>query len=56
VRAWPVHTALTLLALVPVVPLSAALFFLELLLRRGGTVEICARRRASPPGPGSLCS
>lgn len=49
-RAWPLQTALTFLALVPVVPLSAALFLLELLLRRGGTVELCARRRASAPG------
>jgi SAM-dependent methyltransferase len=44
-RAFPVQTALTLLALVPVVPLSMALFCLELLLRRGGTIELCARRR-----------
>jgi SAM-dependent methyltransferase len=45
-RRYPVQTALTLLALVPVVPLSFALFLLELVLRRGGTVEICARRRS----------
>lgn len=44
-RRYPVQTALTALALVPVVPLSLALFVLELLLRRGGTVELCARRR-----------
>lgn len=45
-RRYPVQTALTLLALVPVVPLSFALFLLELVLRRGGTVEIYARRRS----------
>lgn len=49
VRSAPFAFALTLLALVAVVPLSALLFVAELLLRRGGTVEVWARRRDTPP-------
>ncbi|HQN09423.1 MAG TPA: hypothetical protein PK569_17810, partial [Thermoanaerobaculia bacterium] len=49
VRSAPFASALTLLALVAVVPLSALLFAAELLLRRGGTVEVWARRRDTPP-------
>ena len=48
VRSAPVSFALTLLALVAVVPLSGILFTAELLLRRGGTVEVWARRRGAP--------
>ena len=44
-RRHPVQALLTPLALLPVLPLSAALWVVELLLRRGGTVEVCARRR-----------
>lgn len=47
-RKHAVQTAITLLALVPVVPVSLVLFLVELLLRRGGTVEVCARRRSGP--------
>lgn len=48
VRSAPVSFALTLLALVVVLPLSGLLFTAELLLRRGGTVEVWARRREAP--------
>lgn len=48
VRSAPVSFALTLLALVAVLPLSGLLFTAELLLRRGGTVEVWARRREAP--------
>jgi SAM-dependent methyltransferase len=44
VRTHPVQTLLTLLTLPVVAPLSLVLFLLEVLLRRGGTVEIYARR------------
>ena len=47
-RSAPFAFALTLLALVAVVPLSGLLFTAELLLRRGGTVEVWARRREDP--------
>ncbi|MHB8800713.1 MAG: class I SAM-dependent methyltransferase [Thermoanaerobaculia bacterium] len=48
VRSAPFAFALTLLALVAIVPLSGLLFTAELLLRRGGTVEVWARRREAP--------
>jgi hypothetical protein len=41
----PMHTALMIAAMVAVVPLSLALFLLEVALRRGGTVDIYALRR-----------
>lgn len=44
----PAQALLMLLALVGILPLSAVLFTVELLLRRGGTVEVYARRRPSP--------
>ena len=47
-REAPLAFALMLLALVAVVPLSGLLFTVELLLRRGGTVEVWARRRERP--------
>ncbi|MHB1045223.1 MAG: class I SAM-dependent methyltransferase [Thermoanaerobaculia bacterium] len=47
-REAPLAFALMLLALVAVVPLSGLLFTVELLLRRGGTVEVWARRRGRP--------
>jgi 2-polyprenyl-3-methyl-5-hydroxy-6-metoxy-1,4-benzoquinol methylase len=42
-RLHPIQFVLMLLALIPVVPISFALFFLEVLARRGGTVEVYAR-------------
>lgn len=47
-REFPVQALLTPIALVPILPLSALLFAVELFLRRGGTIEVCARRRLSP--------
>jgi len=48
VRAHPLQSLLLLPALLFVVPLSLLLFGLELLLRRGGTVEVYATRDTSP--------
>jgi len=42
-RTAPIPSVLNFLFLPLVVPLSVALFFLEVILRRGGTVEIYAR-------------
>jgi hypothetical protein len=44
-REMPLQTVLTLAVLPPVVSASFALTLLEVLLRRGGTVEIYARRK-----------
>jgi len=45
IREHPVSFLATLLSLVLVVPVSVALFLIEALLRRGGTVEVYARPR-----------
>ena len=42
-RKYPAQSALMMLALVGVIPLSFALFLLEVLVRRGATVEVYAR-------------
>jgi 2-polyprenyl-3-methyl-5-hydroxy-6-metoxy-1,4-benzoquinol methylase len=44
-RRHPVQTVLTAALLPLVLPLSFLLFFVEVLLRRGGTVEVYARKR-----------
>jgi 2-polyprenyl-3-methyl-5-hydroxy-6-metoxy-1,4-benzoquinol methylase len=41
-RAYPIWSLLLLPALLPIVPLGLALFLLEVLLRRGGTIELYA--------------
>jgi 2-polyprenyl-3-methyl-5-hydroxy-6-metoxy-1,4-benzoquinol methylase len=41
-RAYPIGSLLLLPALLPVVPLALALFLLEVVLRRGGTIELYA--------------
>jgi 2-polyprenyl-3-methyl-5-hydroxy-6-metoxy-1,4-benzoquinol methylase len=45
-RERPLATLLTAAALVPIVPISFALFLLEVAARRGGTVEVYARKPA----------
>jgi 2-polyprenyl-3-methyl-5-hydroxy-6-metoxy-1,4-benzoquinol methylase len=50
VREYPIQSALMFLALPAVVAVSGLLFILEVAARRGGTVEIYARRRPSLPG------
>ncbi|MEO8348341.1 MAG: class I SAM-dependent methyltransferase [Acidobacteriota bacterium] len=47
-RAHPVQFFLMLLALVFVVPLSFVLFLLEVVVRRGGTIELYARSDREP--------
>lgn len=47
-RSHPVQFFVMLLALIPVVPLGFALFLLEVLVRRGGTIELYARREGDP--------
>jgi SAM-dependent methyltransferase len=47
-RAHPLQCLLLLPALVLVVPISLLLFGLELVLRRGGTVEVYATRDGAP--------
>jgi hypothetical protein len=48
IRSHPVQAVLKLLAVVGIIPLSGLLFIAELVLRRGGTVEVDARRRPLP--------
>jgi hypothetical protein len=43
-RTAPLQSLLTLAVLPVIVPLSFGLTLLEVLLRRGGTVEVYARR------------
>ena len=45
VKEHPLQMILMTAALVPIVPLSFALFLLEVAARRGGTVEVYARKR-----------
>lgn len=47
-RSHPAQFLLMLLALVAVVPLSSVLFLLEVVVRRGGTIELYARRDREP--------
>lgn len=42
-QEFPIRSAATLLALAPIVPISFALFLIEAMIRRGGTVEVYAR-------------
>jgi SAM-dependent methyltransferase len=44
VRRYPLQSLLTFVALIPVLPASLALFLIETVLRRGGTIEIYARK------------
>jgi SAM-dependent methyltransferase len=50
VREHPIQFLATLLALIFVVPVSFALFLVEAMIRRGGTVEIYARPRKPASG------
>jgi hypothetical protein len=54
VREHPIEFLATLLALVFVLPISFALFLVEALIGRGGTVEVYARARKPASGEAAL--